>query len=389
MIATRMFLKDFITRRKTIKYIAILTLFSVFLKAFYTGGQNKPYQLSWNIGVTLGICVAFSSTLYVIYTYSNVDKIRLYISLPLSKSKIFAGYFFALFSCTILQRVSFIIIGMIFLGNSRWEDIILTVISSAVAILINIGFFLGKNRNNIGIIICNIIILAALLMIGSSSVPIYVQLILILFMGAISITTWKNCETTDLVIEHKVKGTIFDRAKISNYFARVVLTEKIYMTNTIMIYVFIVFFAIISKQNTLMLNLLWTIGAINTPFLTMLSGEPFIDKHIEMLPGKKNTIYVQYCIFLIGYFGVTNLIILFLNEVIASGNICFNMLYAMALVIIETAVVVYLEKQYRIKEWQTKQDLWKHPRKYILPIVVFGITLITRFIFDRLILSIS
>lgn len=359
MIATRMFLKDFITVHKAIKYLITLILFGVFLWAFSIEGQNPA--INGKVGVSLGICVAFSSTVYVIYTYSKIEKIKLYISLPVNKWRLFLGYFCALFSCTMIQRVSFIIMVLIFWGNSNWKNILLITIASAVAVLINIALFLGKNRNNKGIIIINSIILLALLIVGNSALSIFIQLPVVVFMGGVSIATWKGCDVTDLIIEYKIKDKIFGKTRVSNYFVRVVLSERCYITNTIIIFIFIIVFTFVNRSNLLMWNLAWSIGAINTPFLTMLSGDLFMVRQVDMLPKKKNYIYGQYYSFLIGYFCIANLIIILAKKIIIGGNISFDIVYAVILVVIETIVACYLEENHRIKEWQTKQELWKHP----------------------------
>ena len=48
-----------------------------------------------------------------------------------------------------------------------------------------------------------------------------------------------------------------------------------------------------------------------------------------------------------------------------------DILLALLLVILETVLAIMLEKTYRVKGWQTKQELWKNPRKYILPFAIF------------------
>lgn len=149
------------------------------------------------------------------------------------------------------------------------------------------------------------------------------------------------------------------------------MTEKIYIVNTICIIAFLIVLCVISRKNPIMINLTWCIGSINTPFLTMVSGDKWIARHIDMLPVKQNNIYKQYSLFLAGYFILINIVIILSKYAILNRFMLNDIFLALLLVFLETALAGILERNYRIKGWQTKQELWKNPRKYILPLVVF------------------
>jgi hypothetical protein len=46
-----------------------------------------------------------------------------------------------------------------------------------------------------------------------------------------------------------------------------------------------------------------------------------------------------------------------------------------AFVILETGISLFLERKHPIRVWQKKQEVWRNPRKYVLPLIVCVIAL--------------
>ena len=282
----------------------------------------------------------------------------------------FLAYFLALWICTLIQRISFVIIIIADFGTHVVQNIILLVISSAAAVLINIGILLGKNAKERSMILWNVILICALFFLGYSEIAFGYKLLLSFCIGVSAICTYQKVEITDLVITHQPSMRT-QRRGIVNYFFRVAMAEKIYITNTVCIVAFLVVLCVMSKNNPIMMSLVWCIGSVNTPFLTMISGDLWIARQIDMLPIRQNNIYKRYSLFLASYFLLTNFMIVIVKYIILKEVLMKDILLALLLVILETVLAIMLEKTYRVKGWQTKQELWKNPRKYILPFAIF------------------
>ena len=367
MIENKMFIRDFITPTKLKKYLIYIAIFAFLMELLFK--DKVLIYFSDSASSVIGIGIAFSSTAYVIYTYSVLENIRLYLTLPIRKGKVFGAFFLALWLCSIIQRISFVIILIAYFNDHIIENIVLLLVNSGVAVLINIGILLGKNAKKTGSIILNFILVCILLLIGYCDLLFLYKLFFALLIGICAILSFGKKDITDLIIYHEPKTS--KRRLTTNYFLRVVTTEKIYLINTFCIVVFLIVLFLISKSNPIMMNLTWCVGAVNTPFLTMISSDPWVSRHIDMLPERKNNIFMQYRIFLTVYFIFINVLIVAAKYFLIGGAWWKDIIFAVLLIIFETHFSTMLENKHRIVGWQTKQELWKNPRKYILPLGVF------------------
>ena len=370
MKESKMFLWDFITPKKVKKYVLYIFLFAMLTKIFFE--DKNIFQINSFACSTIGIGIAFTSTAYVIYTYSILENIKLYLTFPIGKWKLFGAYFAALWICTVIQRISFIIVIIANFGSHIFENSILLLANSGAAVMINIGILLGKNGKRKVLIAENIILLILLFFLGGVNIHFGYKLVLVLLIAICGAAAWRKSNITDLIIIHEPKNKLLAQKGTMNYFLKIVFAEKICIVNTIFIVAFMLVFCLISMENPILFQLIWCIGAINTPFGTMISGDMWIARHIDMLPEKQNNIYRQYGRFLSGYFVVVNMMIIGAKSVV-SKVVAADFFFALFLALLETILAVTLEKKYRITGWQTKQELWKNPRKYVLSLTVFVI----------------
>ena len=71
------------------------------------------------------------------------------------------------------------------------------------------------------------------------------------------------------------------------------------------------------------------------------------------------------------YYLVTNTVVLALTILHAGDFKPYLLIQFTIVVLLEVILVSYLETKKRIIGWQTKQQLWRNPRKYIMPAIVF------------------
>lgn len=374
MWQTNVFLRDFITKEKVKRYILYILLFTVGIWLLRMNGNRIALNQKW-IGL-LGITVAFASTSYTIYTYSLAEKIKLYLTLPMEQYQIFFAYLFALFAVTMIQRVSFLLVILLFAesGIVLVEDIVVLITVVFVTVLLNVGIFLGRNKGSKWKVLCNFLCLGALAAISLLEQPDWMRILEVFAVGIWVILLWKNQSVTDLILFHQIKESRKKGKRSANYFFRVLQAEKIYRTNTMFILGFLVLWCVIVRKNSILFGISWSIGAVNTPLLTMLSGDGYLTRQVAMLPERRNSIYRQYTAFLGIYFLIVNSIILGARTIIFKewtlSGIMWNGMEMLIISLIEVFLGIYLEKRHRITGWQTKQELWKHPRKYLLPAIV-------------------
>lgn len=375
MWQTNVFLRDFITKKKIKRYVLYLLFFTLGIWGLKMSGNSIALK-SEIIGI-LGITVAFASTSYTIYTYSLAEKIRLYLTLPIQRYQIFLAYFLALFAVTMIQRISFLFIILLFAesGIMLLEHMALLLAIVFVTVLLNVGILLGKNSRSKWKVLCSFLCLGALAAISILEQPEWMRILEVLAVGILGSLLWKNQRATDLILVHHIKKSRKKRRNSANYFFRVLQAEKIYRTNTLFILGFLLIWCFIARKNSMLFGITWSIGAVNTPLLTMLSGDEYLTRQVAMLPQRKSSIYLQYGVFLGIYFLIVNSIILGAEIIIFEewtlSRIMLSGIEMLLISLLEVFLGIYLEKKHRITGWQTKQELWKHPRKYLLPAIVF------------------
>ncbi len=375
MLQTNVFFRDFITKEKVKRYFLYLVLFALGIWILRMNGNLIALNQGW-IGF-FGITVAFASTSYTIYTYSLAEKIRLYLTLPIGRYQIFFAYFFALFVVTMIQRISFFLVLLLFTesGVVLLEHVVLLIAVVFVTVLLNVGILLGRNRGSKWKVLCNFMCLGILAAICILKQPNWMRVLEVFVVGILGILLWKNQSATDLILFYNIKRSPKKEKKSANYFFRVLQAEKIYRTNTLFIMGFLLLWCVIARENSILFGISWSIGAVNTPFLTMLSADVYLTRQVAMLPEKRNSIYRQYAAFLATYFLIINIIILGARIMIFKEwtlfRIIFHVIEMLVITLLEVFLGIYLEKRHRITGWQTKQELWKHPRKYLLPAIVF------------------
>lgn len=110
--------------------------------------------------------------------------------------------------------------------------------------------------------------------------------------------------------------------------------------------------------------------SLNTPLATIVSSNRGLKKKLDVLPGAARSFFVPYGLTLFGYYAVSNAV--FLAVFYAAGCTVGIKEMVMALLFAaETSVFVpLLEDKFTVTKWKTEPDLWRSPRKYIIPVAL-------------------
>lgn len=361
----KVFLKDFITRRRVVWSVIALGLVAATLAAF----RLPKFELA-SVAGTIGIMVCFFPTMYTIYTYTVPEHIRLYLTMPVTDWQLILSYAAALFVQTLLERMAFVVLVVIFLFENPLPIIAFQLCSGLVTVLLNVAILLGVNSKKVVTCIAGLLLFAGLLAVCVLIGGLPLQLGLATAIGGASVLLMLRHSSEDLMVRRAgAKTSGFGH----NYFWSVLLSEKMYLLNTAMVVAFagVFLFGFAERGNPIMESIPWVVAAVNTPVTTMLSGDKWLVRQSEMLPDQHGAIMGMYRRFLAVYFTATNLIVLMLCIAHAGQYSLHLVIQFLAAVIIEIGLASYLETKQRIAGWQTKQQLWRNPRKYIMPIAVF------------------
>lgn len=371
MIASKIFLKDMITKKKVKNYLVFIFICAFILSQLFEDFIKSAFNennISW-----ITMIVIFTSTAYSIYTYSLYEKVKNYISLPIKHSGFLLGFIISLFFVSFLERVSLLIIVVCLSGTNILVNISMVIAISILCILINVWMLMLINRKNKLELVLLLIILLCSMFTFYFNMIVFFKFLIIAGCCLVALVNILKKESIYIAIIRPSK-TLLTRFKYrGNYFIKILMNEKIYLINTAMLIGVIIFLLVLKMDNYIIWSFTWTVGAVNTPVLTMLSSDLYLRKHAEMISERTDGIWKMYMRFIIIYFVSINILIFALNILFDRDNLIINIIALVILCIIEPSIGYILESKFPLLKWQTKQELWKHPRKYIISITVFFI----------------
>lgn len=156
------------------------------------------------------------------------------------------------------------------------------------------------------------------------------------------------------------------------YFLRYLLTNKNYLLNTAALCLIAAFLPALLGQfaGGRVMPLGFAVFCLNTPICILLSCDPDLERAVRALPGQAGRFCTQYCLFLFSVNMAVSCVYLISWQFWHGGVGCAEIIIA-ALFSLQSAVLsVLLEWLHPIHNWKTENDLWHHPRKYLVPLVM-------------------
>jgi hypothetical protein len=162
---------------------------------------------------------------------------------------------------------------------------------------------------------------------------------------------------------------------VFTYLTRYLMANKNYLVNTVGLCVIACFLPLLfgEFQGLNIFPLGPAILCLNTPICTLLSCDPDLEQAIRVLPGQAGRFCRRYCLFIFSVNGIIACIYLCSWQFI-NGGIGLADLGIVALFALQSAILsVVLEWKYPLRHWKTESDLWHHPRKYLVPLVMMSL----------------
>ena len=114
----------------------------------------------------------------------------------------------------------------------------------------------------------------------------------------------------------------------------------------------------------------FAILSLNTPICILLSCDHDLEQAVRFLPGQKKAFCIPYCLFIFLCNMAANVIFLCSWQV-QNGGVTALLFAGAVFFALQSAVLsVLLEWFYPIRDWKIESDLWHHPRKYMVPVVM-------------------
>lgn len=166
----------------------------------------------------------------------------------------------------------------------------------------------------------------------------------------------------------RTKGT----GSILLYLLRYLITNKNYLMNTAGLCVVggVLPMALGRFEGLDGMPLGFAILCLNTPICILLSCDPGLEQAVRVLPGQAGRFCVRYCLFIF-LINMTVSSVYLISWQMQCGGVGSKEIIAALLIALQSAILsVLLEWLYPIRNWKIENDLWHHPRKYIVPIIM-------------------
>lgn len=171
-----------------------------------------------------------------------------------------------------------------------------------------------------------------------------------------------------LLIKH-TKGT----GSIFLYLLRYLITNKNYLLNTAGLCVIagVMPFILGQFEGVNVMPLGFAVLCLNTPISILLSCDPDLEQAVRTLPGQAKRFCTNCCFFIFSINMAVNSVYLIIWQIGKSGVNSTEIFTALIIALQSAILSVLLEWFCPIRNWKIENDLWHHPRKYIVPLIMF------------------
>ena len=162
------------------------------------------------------------------------------------------------------------------------------------------------------------------------------------------------------------------RGSLWRYFFRYLGCHKNYLANTAVMWcvALVMPYFLREMAGLSVVPVGFAILSLNTPVCILLSCDRDLEQAVRFLPGQKRRFCIPYCLFIFSCNMAADVIFL-LSWQMQNGGVTARMVAGAVFFALQSAVLsVFLEWFYPIRGWKIESDLWHHPRKYVVPVVM-------------------
>ena len=168
------------------------------------------------------------------------------------------------------------------------------------------------------------------------------------------------------VIKQRKRGSLW------RYFFRYLSCHRNYLVNTAVMWCVAIVMPYFLREmaGLSVVPVGFAILSLNTPICILLSCDRDLEQAVRFLPGQKRRFCIPYCLFIFSCNMAADVIFL-CSWQIQNGGVTVLMIAGAVFFALQSAVLsVLLEWFYPIRGWKIESDLWHHPRKYVVPVVM-------------------
>lgn len=302
----------------------------------------------------------------------NADKMGGLFMLPFDNKRLTFSYVIAFSLYTLLTKTSVVLSLFFAVGNWSMCQVLIAILCACNSCIVSaVCYSMIEQRRGIYALLWIAGLILSIFMVRQQGVflcLITLSFVLaLLYLCFIDAYIFYHHVSAKIIAKHKGKaGSIFI------YLIRYLMANKSYLINTLGLLGIAVFLPLLLGQfNGLnIMPLGFAILCLNTPICILLSSDPELEQAVRTLPGQVRLFCIRYCVFIFCANASVMLVYLFSwhfqNGGITSWEVLAGLLFSAQSAIFS----VLLEWLHPIRNWKIENDLWHHPRKYIVPLVM-------------------
>lgn len=312
----------------------------------------------------------------------NSQNMKNMIMMPFDNREFVTAYVFSLGLYIFISR-TMLVLALIFAVSKPDVLVIVNVLLCAVNGTVLTAVLFAQKKIRIIASIWVLLILAAGYFGGTS---VYYSVFLVISIAAAILALLKADAYSFYIGDGKTSQKIkkSKKASVWVYIFRYMKSHKNYMVNTLFFWGLAVILPIFLKDLTdvdadlikMVIPMGFAILCMNTPIGILLSCDKSLEQAVRTLPGQKKS----FCLPYFGFIFVCNIIveaIYLVSSQLQIGGVSKELVLAAVFFAVQGAIIaVLLEWFLPIRNWKIENDLWHHPRKYIMPgilIVLSGV----------------
>ncbi len=300
----------------------------------------------------------------------NAVELKHMLMLPQQPKEFVFSYVAALGAYTLLTKTGLLL--AVLLAVSAWKPIEMTGMAISMlhgVLMAAAAYSLRKYWYAGGLWAAAIV--SAILFLGNRSwfglLLLANSIVSILILWKAEVYAFYQCESEK---SHAIKQR--KRGSLWRYFFRYLSCHRNYLVNTAAMWcvALVMPYFLREMAGLSVVPVGFAILSLNTPVCILLSCDRDLEQAVRILPGQKRRFCVPYCLFIFSCNMAADMIFL-LSWQIQNGGITVLMIAGAVFFALQSAVLsVLLELFYPIRGWKIESDLWHHPRKYVVPVVM-------------------
>ena len=308
----------------------------------------------------------------VLTGHRHMETMQGMFMLPFDNRSFVFSYVLVLGAHTLITKT--LLIWVLFFAVASWSagEITLAVLCGCMSCVVTAaGYLMCRKGHAVLAILWTACILAAILLARRWAVVLAVTTASLaaasLYLAFADAYDFYSASVAKRIVRYKGRaGSVFV------YLTRYLMANKSYLINTVGLCAIACFLPLLfgEFQGLYVFPIGLAILCLNTPICTLLSCDPDLEQAIRVLPEQSGRFCRRYCLFIFIVNGIVASIYLFSWQII-NGNTDFIYVITLLLFAMQSAILsVILEWKRPIRNWKTESDLWHHPRKYIVPLIM-------------------